>query len=143
MSLTLKVLLFVALGLAIFLGLRRIWRDWRKQFKALDKADHERDLRERARPDVVTLKRSADGVFRRELLADQAQAVPPHLYRRVTVAQDPFNRSSNGGGVARRHGIAGHSILEPFSHSTNIEGHDRDAVRQCLESHDAQGFRPQ
>ena len=65
-ALALKVLLFVALGLAIFLGVRRIWRDWRKQFKALDKADHERDLRERARPDVVTLKRSEDGVFRRD-----------------------------------------------------------------------------
>jgi hypothetical protein len=62
----LKILILLALGIVIFLGIRRIWRDWRKQFKAIDKADRERDLRERARPDVVTLKRSDDGVFRRE-----------------------------------------------------------------------------
>jgi hypothetical protein len=61
-----KILILLGLGIAIFLGVRRIWRDWRNQFKAIDKADHERDLRERARPDVVTLKRSSDGVYRRE-----------------------------------------------------------------------------
>jgi hypothetical protein len=62
----LKILIFLLLAVAIFFGVRRIWRDWRNQFKALDKADRERDLRERARPDVVTLKRSEDGVFRRD-----------------------------------------------------------------------------
>ena len=65
-TMMLKVLVFLVLAAAIFFGVRRIWRDWRNQFKALDKADRERDLRERARPDVVTLKRSQDGVFRRD-----------------------------------------------------------------------------
>lgn len=65
-GLVLKILIFLAIAIAIFLGIRRIWRDWRLEFRALDRADRERDLRERARPDVVTLKRSQDGVFRRE-----------------------------------------------------------------------------
>jgi hypothetical protein len=65
-AMVLKIVIFLALAAAIFLGVRRIWRDWRNQFKALDKADRERDRRERARPDVVTLKRSPDGVFRRD-----------------------------------------------------------------------------
>jgi hypothetical protein len=65
-GLALKVLIFLALGVAIFLGARRIWRDWRGEFKQVEKAKRQRDMQERARPDVVTLKRSADGVFRRE-----------------------------------------------------------------------------
>jgi hypothetical protein len=65
-GIALKILIFVAIGVAIFLGARRIWRDWRGEFKAIEKAQRERDLRERRRPDVTTLKRSADGVFRRE-----------------------------------------------------------------------------
>jgi hypothetical protein len=65
-AMVLRTLIFLAIAVAIFFGVRRIWRDWRNQFKALDKADRERDLRERARPDVVTLKRSDDGVFRRD-----------------------------------------------------------------------------
>lgn len=56
------VILFI-LG-AIFLGVRRIWRDWTGQAKAVDKARHERDLQERARPDVIDLKRNKDGVYR-------------------------------------------------------------------------------
>jgi hypothetical protein len=65
-AVALRILIFLVIGIAIYFGVRRIWRDWRNQFKAIDKADHERDLRERARPDVVTLKRSSDGVYRRE-----------------------------------------------------------------------------
>lgn len=57
------VVLAVIFG-AIFFGLRRIWRDWQKQFKAEDKAVHQRDLEERKRPDVITLKRDKDGTFR-------------------------------------------------------------------------------
>ncbi len=44
--------------------MRRIWRDWTKQFRTEDKAIHERDLKERERPDVITLKRDKDGTFR-------------------------------------------------------------------------------
>jgi hypothetical protein len=59
-----KVALFVIIAGAIFLGARRIWRDWKNQFKRLDEAERQRDLRERARPDVITLKRDKDGTFR-------------------------------------------------------------------------------
>ena len=57
------VVLAVIFG-TIYFGVRRIWRDWQKQFKAEDKAVHQRDLEERTRPDVITLKRDKDGTFR-------------------------------------------------------------------------------
>ena len=60
----LRVLIFVAIILAILWGVRKIWRDWTGQFKEIDKAKHERDLQERKRPDVITLKRDEDGKFR-------------------------------------------------------------------------------
>jgi hypothetical protein len=60
----LRIILFAAIGLAIVFGLRRIWSDWTRQFRAEDKAVHDRDIRERTRPDVITLKRDADGTFR-------------------------------------------------------------------------------
>jgi hypothetical protein len=49
---------------AIFFGVRRIWRDWTKQFKAEEREIHRRDLKERDRPDVITLQRDKDGTFR-------------------------------------------------------------------------------
>lgn len=60
----LRILIFLAIAALIFFGIRRIWRDWRNQFKKLDDSDRKRDLRERARPDVITLKRDKDGTFR-------------------------------------------------------------------------------
>jgi nitrogen fixation-related uncharacterized protein len=60
----LRVLIFVAIILAILGGVRKFWRDWTGQFKEIDKAKHERDLQERKRPDVITLKRDKDGKFR-------------------------------------------------------------------------------
>ncbi len=67
-SIFLKALVFLAIAVAVFLGVRRIWRDWSGQFKAVDKAvdkaRHARDLAERKRPDVIELKRNKDGVFR-------------------------------------------------------------------------------
>lgn len=59
-----RVVIFLLIAGAIFLGARRIWRDWRGQFRKLDEAERQRDLKERSRPDVITLKRSDDGVFR-------------------------------------------------------------------------------
>ena len=53
----------VILG-AIYFGLKRIFADWRSRFRDLDKQQHERDLKERERPDVIDLKRDRDGVFR-------------------------------------------------------------------------------
>jgi hypothetical protein len=60
----LRILIFAAIILAIFWGVRKIWRDWSGQFKQIDKAKHERDLQERQRPDVITLKRDKDGKYR-------------------------------------------------------------------------------
>lgn len=60
----LRIIVITLILGAIYLGVRRIWREWQKQFKAEDKAIHQRDLEERKRPDVVTLKRDKDGTFR-------------------------------------------------------------------------------
>jgi len=64
----LRLILFVAIGLAIYLGLRRIWRDWTGKFKADDeearRIRRERDLREREKPGVIELKRDKDGTYR-------------------------------------------------------------------------------
>lgn len=60
----LRVLLFLGIGLVIFLGVRKIWRDWQKLFRAEDKEIHQRHVAERARPDVITLQRDKDGTFR-------------------------------------------------------------------------------
>lgn len=59
-----RILLFVVIVLLIWFGARRIWRDWKNAFKAVDKAKHKRDVAERSRPDVVTLTRDKDGKFR-------------------------------------------------------------------------------
>ena len=59
-----RLVIIVLVFGAIFLGARRIWRDWKGQFKQVDKARHDRDIKERARPDVVTLKRDKDGKYR-------------------------------------------------------------------------------
>jgi hypothetical protein len=60
----LRILIFAAIILAIIWGVRKIWRDWSGQFKAVDRERRERDLQERQRPDVITLKRDKDGKFR-------------------------------------------------------------------------------
>jgi hypothetical protein len=59
-----RLLVIVVLGVIVSLGLRRIYRDWTRAFRADDARRHQRDLAERDRPDVLDLKRSADGVFR-------------------------------------------------------------------------------
>jgi hypothetical protein len=63
-ALILRIVIIALIGGAIYLGVRRIWRDWSKQFKAEDEAIHKRDLEERKRPDVITLQRDKDGTFR-------------------------------------------------------------------------------
>ncbi|MHA6691836.1 hypothetical protein [Devosia sp. A449] len=64
----LRVLIFAIIGLVIWLGLRKIWRDWTGQFKADDeearRLRRERDQRERAQPGIIDLKRDEDGTFR-------------------------------------------------------------------------------
>lgn len=63
-AIILRILVMALIFGGIWLGIRRIWRDWQKQFTAEDKAVHERDLAERQRPDVITLERDKDGTFR-------------------------------------------------------------------------------
>lgn len=60
----LRVVIIVLIFGAIYLGIRRIWRDWTRQFRVEEKAIHDRDLRERDAPGVITLKRDKDGTFR-------------------------------------------------------------------------------
>lgn len=59
-----RILIMAAIFGAIFFGVRRIWRDWTRQFRAEETEIHQRDLAERKRPDVITLKRDKDGTFR-------------------------------------------------------------------------------
>ena len=63
-GLLLRVVVIAVIAIFIYTGVRRIWRDWTKQFRAEDEAVHRRDLEERKRPDVITLKRDKDGTFR-------------------------------------------------------------------------------
>jgi large-conductance mechanosensitive channel len=63
-AMTIRIIVFILIAGAIFLGVRKIWRDWRNQFRAVDQERHKRDLQERQRPDVITLKRGEDGKFR-------------------------------------------------------------------------------
>jgi hypothetical protein len=60
----LRIIIIGLIGGAIYLGVRRIWRDWTKQFRGEEQAIHQRDLKERERPDVITLERDKDGTFR-------------------------------------------------------------------------------
>ena len=59
-----RLLIVAFLFWLIYSGVRRIWRDWMKQFQSEEKAIHDRDLRERDAPGVITLKRDKDGTFR-------------------------------------------------------------------------------
>ena len=63
-ALLLRLIIILGIAAAIYLGLRRIWRDWTKQFRVEEKAIHERDLKERDSPGVITLERDKDGTFR-------------------------------------------------------------------------------
>jgi hypothetical protein len=64
----LRILIITAIGLLIFLGVRRIWMDWSGKFNAdaeeARRLRRQRDLAERQRPDVIDLKRDDDGTYR-------------------------------------------------------------------------------
>lgn len=64
----LRILLFVGLALLIYFGIRRIWKDWSAKFNAdaeeAKRIARERDRAERARSDVIDLKRGDDGTYR-------------------------------------------------------------------------------
>jgi ABC-type nickel/cobalt efflux system permease component RcnA len=64
----LRIIIIAFIGMLIFLGIRRIWRDWSGHFK---KVAHEeraevraRNEQERRQPDVIELKRDRDGTYR-------------------------------------------------------------------------------
>ena len=63
-----RIAIYVGIALIISLGVRKIWRDWTGTFKKEDeearRVQRERDLRERAQPGVIDLKRDKDGTFR-------------------------------------------------------------------------------
>jgi len=63
-AIIIRLLVYVVIIGGLYFGIRKIWRDWKNQFRNLDREQHERDLRERQRPDVITLRRDGDGVFR-------------------------------------------------------------------------------
>ncbi|MEQ8600192.1 MAG: hypothetical protein RLP98_09715 [Devosia sp.] len=64
----LRILLFVGLGLLIYFGIRRIWKDWTNKFnhdaEEAKRIARERDRAERAKPGVIDLKRDDDGTYR-------------------------------------------------------------------------------
>lgn len=69
-ALILRIVLFAVIGIAVFWGVRKIWRDWSGTFRAEDRARLDRDRAEREeikRADgMITLKRDKDGKFRPE-----------------------------------------------------------------------------
>jgi hypothetical protein len=66
----LRIVIFAVIGLAVWWGIRKIWRDWTGAFRADDKARLDRDRAERdqmKRADgMISLKRDKDGKFRPE-----------------------------------------------------------------------------
>ena len=69
-GLLLRILFFAAIAIAVWWGVRKIWRDWSGAFRAEDKARLDRDRAERdqiKRADgMITLQRDKDGKFRPE-----------------------------------------------------------------------------
>ncbi len=64
MGFVIRLVVIAAIAIAIYVGVRRIWRDWTRQFRTEEKQIHERDLKERDAPGVITLQRDKDGTFR-------------------------------------------------------------------------------
>jgi len=63
-AILLRIIIYVAIFAFIYFGAKRLWRDLTSQFRADDKAKRDRVQQERQRPDVIDLKRDADGVYR-------------------------------------------------------------------------------
>lgn len=59
-----RLLIYGVIFGAIYLGLRRIIKDWRARFSDMDDERKARDQQERKRPDVIELEPDKDGVFR-------------------------------------------------------------------------------
>lgn len=67
-AILIRLAIYLGIALIIYLGVRKIWRDWTSTFKKEDEETlrlrRERDLRERAQPGVIDLKRDKDGTYR-------------------------------------------------------------------------------
>ena len=63
-AILLRIIIYAAIAGFVYFGVRRVWRDLTSQFRTDDKNKRSRDLQERARPDVIDLKRDSDGVYR-------------------------------------------------------------------------------
>jgi hypothetical protein len=63
-AILLRIIIYVAIFAFVYFGAKRLWRDLTGQFRADDNAKRQRDLKDRQRPDVIDLKRDADGVYR-------------------------------------------------------------------------------
>lgn len=63
-AILLRIIIYVAIAGFVYFGVRRVWRDLTSQFRTDDKNKRARDLQERARPNVIDLKRDSDGVYR-------------------------------------------------------------------------------
>ena len=67
-AILIRLAIYLGIALIIYLGVRKIWRDWTSTFKKEDEETlrlrRERDLRERAEPGVIDLKRDKDGTYR-------------------------------------------------------------------------------
>jgi hypothetical protein len=63
-AILLRIIIYVAIFAFVYFGAKRLWRDLTGQFRADDTAKRQRDLKDRQRPDVIDLKRDADGVYR-------------------------------------------------------------------------------
>jgi hypothetical protein len=63
-AILLRIIIYVAIFAFVYYGAKKIWRDLTGQFRADDQNKRQRDLKERQSPDVIELKRGADGVYR-------------------------------------------------------------------------------
>jgi hypothetical protein len=59
-----RILFFAAVIGLVLWGLRSILRDWRDRFMQDDAARLKRDRAEAKRPDIISLRKDQDGVYR-------------------------------------------------------------------------------
>ncbi|MDR3475326.1 MAG: hypothetical protein P4M09_27060 [Devosia sp.] len=63
-AIILRIIIYAAIAWFIYASARRIWRDATKPFRAAPPPQAAPDLKQRPGPEVIELKRDADGVFR-------------------------------------------------------------------------------
>ena len=63
-AIILRIIIYAAIAWFVYASARRIWRDFSKPFRAETPPRATPDLKQRPGPEVIDLKRDADGVFR-------------------------------------------------------------------------------